>query len=118
MQFEDYEVLGRKAYAEKRYEDAVRYFTKALAIRQDKALLYLDGMARYRLQNYDEAIISYTKALELDEKLRDAWEAKGDALVQIWKFREAVKCYERALALRYDPELEKKINQLKSIWNY
>ncbi|MEW6070679.1 MAG: tetratricopeptide repeat protein [Candidatus Thermoplasmatota archaeon] len=118
MKFEDYEVLGKRAYNEKNYRDAVDYFTKALELKIDKNLLYLNGVAHYKLQNYEEAINYFRKALELDSKLKDCWETLAEALCLVWKFREAVKCYEKAYELSYEPRLKHKIDMLRYIWDY
>ncbi len=117
MKFEDYEIFGKKAYNEKKYSEAISYFTKALELKTDKNLLYWVGTALYKLQNYDEAIKYFRKALELDSKFKECWEMLAEALCLVWKFREAVKCYEKAYELSYDPELKQKINSLKYIWN-
>lgn len=118
MKFEDYEILGKRAYNEKNYREALRYFMKALELRIDKNLFYLSGVAHYKLQNYDDAIEYFRKALELDPELKDCWEMLAETLCLVWKFREAVKCYEKAYKLSYEPRLKQKINLLKYIWDY
>ncbi|MDI6708252.1 MAG: tetratricopeptide repeat protein [Candidatus Thermoplasmatota archaeon] len=118
MKAEDYEILGKRAYNEKNYKDAANYFTKALELRMDKNLLYEIGLTFYKLQNYDDAIKYLRKALELDSKFKEAWETLADALCLVWKFREAVKCYEKAYELSYEPSLKEKITSLRLIWDY
>jgi tetratricopeptide (TPR) repeat protein len=118
MIFEELVVKARRAYDEKRYREALEYLTKALGLKPHKSLFYLKGLALYKVQEYDNAIKNFGKALELDSSLGDVWEAKGDALCMVWKFREAVDCYKRALELAHSPRLKEKIKTLTYIWDY
>ena len=49
----------------------------------------------YRLGKYQEAIISYDKALQLNPNIAVLWSNKGDALKRLGDFEEARKCFEK-----------------------
>jgi tetratricopeptide (TPR) repeat protein len=50
----------------------------------------------------EKALEAYDKALELvldDKPTATAWNRKGNALLELGRFKEALKCYEEALKL-------------------
>jgi len=52
---------------------------------------------------YDTALQSYNRSLELDPEYGYAWFSKGVTLQNMRNYDEANRCYEKAL--RYDPSL-------------
>jgi tetratricopeptide (TPR) repeat protein len=62
----------------------------------------LQGNERYYIQDYDEAIKWYDKAINLDINNSEAWFDKGCALGQQKKYNEAIECYDKALAIKPD----------------
>ncbi|MGC9514648.1 tetratricopeptide repeat protein [Methanocrinis sp.] len=48
---------------------------------------------------YDEAVICYERALEMEPELAAAWDGKGDALLMTGSYDKALRCYERALVI-------------------
>ena len=51
---------------------------------------------------YDEAILTYDKAIELDQSYVEAWNNKGFVLYNQGKYDEAVQAYDKAIQL--DPK--------------
>jgi tetratricopeptide (TPR) repeat protein len=60
-------------------------------------------MSLYNSDNYEEAIKSYDKAIELDPKFAMAWHNKGNVLYTLERPEEAIKSYDKAIEL--DPNL-------------
>jgi len=51
--------------------------------------------------NYNEAIESFDKAIELDRKSIEAWEGKGEALKALHRDTEANQAFAKAKELGY-----------------
>lgn len=57
-----------------KYSDAIEKFNKSLELKNDWEIPYFyRGVANQALENFDEAILDYTKALEFNEKMTDAY---------------------------------------------
>ncbi|AKB43939.1 tetratricopeptide repeat protein [Methanosarcina vacuolata] len=66
-------------------EEAIQHFEK--------------GLAFYKLGRYEEAIIAYEKALEIDHKHIDSWNNKGIALYCLGRYEEALQAYDQSLKI-------------------
>jgi len=60
---------------------------------------YDRGMAEFALAEYDKAIDSFRRAVELDPGYFDAWHALGMACLRAGKIPEAIEAGKRAVAL-------------------
>jgi tetratricopeptide (TPR) repeat protein len=81
-----------------RADEAIRFYTAAVALRPSSAETRLNLGRALRLSGkLDEAVASIRKAIELDPKLRGAFTALGDVLTELGKLDEATACYRRAL---------------------
>ena len=57
-----------------KYEDAIENINKSLELKNDWAIPYFYRGAVYDvMKKYDEAMLDYTKALSLDDKMTDAY---------------------------------------------
>ena len=61
-----------------------------------------DGNEFFALENYDDAIKSYDKALELDPEYASALVNKGSALYKLGLYHDAIADYDKAI--RIDPQ--------------
>ena len=52
--------------------------------------------------DYNEAIVCYDKAIEIDPEYRDPWYNKGLALAKQSKYEESIECFDKALEI--DPD--------------
>jgi serine/threonine protein kinase len=57
------------------------------------------GLSLYNLGRFDEAILCYNKALEIDPRETIAWSNKGLSLHKLGRFDEAILCYDKALEI-------------------
>jgi tetratricopeptide (TPR) repeat protein len=60
------------------------------------------GDASYNLKNYEEALNSYDKAIEILPDYPDAWIRKGNVFYHLQKYDEALECYDKAIQI--DPK--------------
>lgn len=54
----------------------------------------LRGFALNRLESYDDALLAFDKAIEIDPKRLDLWQNKAYSLTKLGRFQEVLKCYE------------------------
>ncbi len=86
------------------YEDACKNFEKAIGLKNDKAIYYIEyGQALTKLGEYEKAIAQYEKAIiDVDSSItnkntKKALRGQGVALYSLGKYEEAVKLFKRAL---------------------
>lgn len=78
--------MGNNLYEIKKYEEAIKYYSKALEIeRYNPQPWYYKGNALYKLGKYEEAIKCYNKALENYPDFEDAKKGKEEALKALGK---------------------------------
>jgi tetratricopeptide (TPR) repeat protein len=86
-----------------RYDDAIEYFDKALALNIDdrfKAkILDYKGKALLLERSYKEAIECFDKSLKLFPRFLFALNEKGVALLQLNEYHEAIECFDKALEI-------------------
>lgn len=81
-----------------RYEKAINYYDKVLAIKPTNVtLLYLKANILPYLGKYDDAIASYDRILAIEPDNLDALFNKGFDLGQLGRFDEAVAVCDKAL---------------------
>ena len=64
-----------------------------------KEEFYDQGMAEFAMAEYDKAIDSYRKAVELDGSYFDAWHALGMACLRANKIPEAIAAGKRSVEI-------------------
>ncbi len=57
-----------------------------------------------KLYQYEDAIINYSKALEVEPNSETVWNNKGWVLEKISNYEEAMNCYNKALEIKPDFE--------------
>jgi len=81
-------------------KDAMNAFENAIKINNYSSETYFNiGRLCDELKNYDEAIVNYDKALEIDEKFIPAWINKGITLTQKNCIIKAINCFNNAILL-------------------
>jgi len=66
---------------------------KLLENPRDPQLWIARGALLKKMENYEEALRSYERAIEIKPGLRSAWIAKAEILSRLGKFDEAASCY-------------------------
>jgi tetratricopeptide (TPR) repeat protein len=85
-------------------DEAMECFNKALEIDPDDANVWFNAAEVMSSdfpseEGFKEALRYYTKAIELNTKMIDAWVGKGNVFQRLGEHREAIKCYDEALEL-------------------
>lgn len=93
-------------------QKALEGYQKVIDVFSDPEILKVawnnKGLAFASLEKYEEAIISYEKALECDPRLKESHYNKGRALSFLERFPEAIESYEKAIELDENYEEAKK----------
>jgi tetratricopeptide (TPR) repeat protein len=96
----DYLKQGDACYLERRLEDAIRSYEKALDLDPNLVDAWLaKGKALRRLKRYEEAIAANDRAIQLQPENSSGWFGKGYALSEIQKYPEADAAYAQAVKL-------------------
>jgi tetratricopeptide (TPR) repeat protein len=90
-------------YDRKKYDEATKYFGKAIQINPD----YVDawnykGLISYDLKRYEEATKYFGKAIQIDPGYKLPWANMGDALDDLGRTYEALLYYDKAIEI--DPD--------------
>lgn len=67
------------------------------------------GVSLYNLGKYEEALIAYDKAIEINPKYFEAWNYKGTVLYNLGRYEEALIAYNKAIDID---------NENSVIWSY
>jgi len=100
---DDYVEKGDALLSEKRYEDAIAAYNKAVKIEPEKAVAWFWlGIANYKVKRYKDAIACYDKALELKPDYHQAWRDRGVALGILRQHQEAFISFDKATQFKKD----------------
>lgn len=129
MRFSAYAQQGQAFIGEERFEEALRSFDQALVIRpgdeeigttRELIALYVDALGRWRLdwpgviRNLQAIEAREPGFLDVELRLRAAYEAWGDSLVRESQWCDAVERYDIALGLVASNEIEEKRDQAQA----
>jgi Tfp pilus assembly protein PilF len=96
-------LLGRALRSQKKYDEAIAEYRKAIQLDPNYELAYVNwGVALRQQGKYDEAIAKYRKAVELEAKDADAYNDWGNVLFDQMKYDAAIAMYQKAVKL--DPK--------------
>jgi predicted O-linked N-acetylglucosamine transferase (SPINDLY family) len=93
-------LLGNVAYTEKQHEEAIKLFSRAVALIPDAAILHNNlGLALKEAGRSGEAIDSFNRAVALVPDSPRYHYNRGAALQELERFEEAADVYRRAVEL-------------------
>jgi len=96
-------VLGIALDGQRKYEEAVISYRKALALQPNMPDLHFNlGIALANLGRLEEAVTSYRKALSMQPRFFEALGNLGTVLQKQGKLEEAIATYRKALAINPD----------------
>ena len=87
------------------FRNAIESLTKAIEIKKDESIAYFyRGASYHSMEEYNEAMLDYTKAISLDENLTDAYYNRAKIIlsrkdIENPDVKKAVKDLEKALEL-------------------
>jgi tetratricopeptide (TPR) repeat protein len=101
--------------------DALEAFQQVIAFGKDDNIQYFwamdrKGITHRKLKQYNEAIKTFDKIIELNSDYFEAWTGKGEVYEAMERFDDAKTCYEKAIALgenKWAPGLLRKIENKK-----
>jgi tetratricopeptide (TPR) repeat protein len=93
---------GYNLYNRAKYAEALTSYKEALKQEPESFEIHIAiGKCYYKLGDYEEAIIFYNKAIELNEgTLFTAYYNKGKAYLDLKDYREAIDCFDEALKIK------------------
>lgn len=108
---EDWKDKGNKAYKEKKFDEAIENYSKAIEIYPSELTFYTNQAAVYfEMKDYEKCIDYCSQAEEIAKqgyydfkKLSKALARKGNALFKMNKFEESIQCYKKAMLESNDP---------------
>ncbi|HXX06311.1 MAG TPA: tetratricopeptide repeat protein [Candidatus Bathyarchaeia archaeon] len=65
----------------------------------DSDLYFKAGNDNMVKENYEDAILNYDKAIEINPSFVSAWNNKGIALSRLKRYEDAINCYDKAIAI-------------------
>ena len=99
---EDHYNKGQELINEKKYEEAVNYFEKAVEIDPNYVKAYFKiGWCEDTLKKYEEAIRDCDKAIELDLENDSAYSTRGYARASLGLFEKAFADIGKAMEINY-----------------
>ena len=116
---DDWNKKGIKLFNEGRYEEAIRCYDEALALKPDAYKIWLNrGNACYKLGYYEKACGSYNEALKYKSDFIPAYTSKGKALKELQRYDDAIECFNNVLYLSPNDveaqKLKKETEELKA----
>lgn len=91
---------GIAASSRRQFEEAVKYYDRALAIDPSMVdALNNKGIALREAGFPEDALACHERVIELNPQYSDGWNDKGSALSDLGRPMEALACYDRALTM-------------------
>ena len=98
-----YNNLGHALTSQKRYEEAVPQFQRAIKINPNYSKAYNNlGHAFNGLERYDEAIEYFQKAISIEANYAEAYNNLANTLGQMGKIKESIAYYNEAIRFKGD----------------
>jgi len=66
--------------------------------------LYIEGDELFAKEKYEEAIVCYNKAIEINPNNENAWGWKGNCLSSMQRYEEAIVCFNKIIELNPNDE--------------
>ncbi|KAK2575716.1 hypothetical protein KPH14_012105 [Odynerus spinipes] len=94
---------GNAALQDGRFDEAIKYYTEAIALDSSNHVLYSNRSAAYaKAKQYEKAFEDAEKTISLKPDWGKGYSRKGSALAYLGKLDESIAAYEKGLTL--DPD--------------
>ena len=115
--WEDLKEKGNALFKQKRYEDAIAYYNKAIKLNPNQEVLYSNkGTCEKCLKEYKEAIRDYEKALEINPKNTKNMNRLASVYIIKGKIGDAKIMQEKALNLEpYNSTFKEQMTTIEKI---
>ena len=115
--WEDLKEKGNTLFKQKRYEDAIAYYNKAIKLNPNQEVLYSNkGTCEKCLKEYKEAIRDYEKALEINPKNTKNMNRLASVYIIKGKIGDAKIMQEKALNLEpYNSTFKEQMTTIEKI---
>lgn len=91
---------GNAALAENKLEEAVQYYSDAIKLDPNNAVLFSNRSAAYaKAHKYELSLEDAEKAIQLKPNWGKAFSRKGTALAYLGRLDEAIETYEKGIQL-------------------
>ena len=98
-----YNNRGVLLMGDKRYDEALSDYNKAIELKPDYAMAYNDrGLLFVRKERYDEALSDYNKAIRLEPQNESSYTNRGIILAMKKDYEGAIKDFDKAIELHPD----------------
>ncbi|QRV72649.1 stress-induced-phosphoprotein 1 [Ceratobasidium sp. AG-Ba] len=105
---------GNKAFAAKRYDEAIELFTKAIALDPSNHVLYSNrSAAKAGKKQWDEALADAEETIRVNPNWAKGYARKGAALHGAHRWDEAIAAYEEGIKIEDSPALQKGLKDVK-----
>ncbi len=99
---DDYFMRGFQARMAGKFEDAIKYYQKAIRLTPTPNAYYNLGISYFDIGEYDQAIEATEKAIQLKPDFSSAYYSLGWAYGKMGKYNQAIEAYQKAIQLKPD----------------
>lgn len=108
---------GNSALQDRRFEEAIKYYTEAITLDSNNHVLYSNRSAAYaKAGQYEQALADAEKTVSLKPDWAKGYSRIGSVLAYMGKFDESIRAYETGLKLDPNsPQLESGLAKVKEV---
>lgn len=113
MSAEDFKQKGNQALQSGNAAEAIKFYTEGLKIDPNNHILYSNRSAAYaKINRFNDSINDANKVIEINPQFWKGYSRKGNALIGLRKFEDALKTFQEGLNACPDtPQLQQGLQQ-------